>query len=791
MLSKLRFLILFLLPFCVVFPLVAQEEEAEQAKTEETAGGTEPEMEDEADTTIETTAGVWGNHFIEDSSKAEEYGEVPEGFLINSFKVAVDMENDRFLELRGRNVGLNNGQYSFDYGVDGKYEFYLDYSKIPHLFSRQGETIWTETSRGVWSLPDTLQQAIENLNPVANTDPSYAAGLLAQRRFISGLLTTAHPIDLRLQRNRTSTGFSFTPNVHWKYGVEYFLENRDGYRPFGTTFGFSWVTELPEHLDYDTQNFRASAQYSKNGRTLAVTYDLNLFNNEINRMIWDNPYRLTDRTYDGAYSTGDATSRAQLQLAPDSTSNMLSVAGATKVGKRGRFTGSLSYAMWNTEVDLLPFTVNTAIPVIPLPASTFNGEQNNLNLNLRYNTLIGSKGDFTANFRMFDHNNNNDRFNIGEYVRLDAVEEPLHRFSCDSQGNCVEVENPPTHLFAFSNNTFDLDFGWRLGSRLRWFAGYQFDRWNREERDTDQTDTNRFKTGIDYRGTDWMSLNVSYLHARRRSDEFDVDNPVAANPAGQLIEYLPLRRYDEANLNQNLFRAMVDFLPGDKAAFGVSFVLRNNEYVDTIYGIQQWDDYSIGLDFSYAFTADSTLNAWYEHAENDRDQRGRQTGAVACDSSTQDCTIFDWTINLLDKYNTFGAGYSRNFQDGKTSWNTSLTYSMADGNADFAAINEAAFIAANRRGPILDITAVDDTDLFTLRTGINCRVFRHAKIGVFYWYENYLIDDFAEDSLQTDLILIPNPVPGSSPFTGGTITLNAIQPDYEFHSGWVGFIFNW
>ena len=784
---------LILLLLFLALPVFAQEEEAEQAKPEtpsvmETEA--EAEQETESETIIESTAGVWGNHFEDESSKAEEYGELPEGFLINSFKVAVDLREDRFLALRGKNVGLNNAQYSFDYGVDGRYEYYLDHSKIPHFFSRNGETIWTETSPGIWSLPDTLQLAIENINPVPNTDPAYPAGLINQRRFISGLLTTAHPIDLRLQRNRTATGFSFTPNVHWKYAVEYFLENRDGYRPFGTTFGFSWVTELPEHVEYDTQNFRVSAQYNKPGRTFAVSYDLNLFHNEVNKMVWDNPYRLNDRTYDGAYSNGDASSRAQLQLAPDSTSNMLSVAGATKIG-RGRLIGSLAYVMWNTEVDLLPFTINSAIPVIPLPASTFNGEQNNLNVTLRYNTPVASKGDFTANFRLFDHNNNNDQFNIGEYVRVDAVAEPLHRFECDAQSNCVEIENPLTHLFAYSTNTFDLDFGWRLGSRMRWFVGYQFDRWNREQRDADQTDTNRFKTGVDFHGTDWLAVHASYQHARRRSDEFDVDGPVGPNASGDLIQFLPLRRYDVANLNQNLFRVMADLVPGDKTTVGFSFTLSDNEYVDTIYGIQRWDDFTIGVDFSYALSQATTMNAWYEHAENDRDQRSRQTGAVACDSRTTDCSIFDWTLNLLDRYDTFGAGFSVNFQEGKTNWMTNLTYSFANGNADFGAINEAAFIAANRRGPIVDLAAVDDTDLVSVKTGINCKVFRNAKVGVFYWFEKYLIDDFAEDSIQTDLIFIPNPLPGASPFTGGTITLNAVQPGYEFHSAWLGFIFNW
>jgi MtrB/PioB family decaheme-associated outer membrane protein len=789
MLRKFSFLLVMLLSLVVVISLSAQEQEEEKELSTTATDSTEPDVETE--TTIEATAGVWGNYFDEESSKAEEYGELPEGFLINSFRVGVEMQEGRFLQLRGRNVGLNNGQYGFDYGKEGRYDFYLDYSKIPHLFTRDGETIWTETSPGVWSLPDVLQLAIENINPVPNTDPTYNAGLAAQRRFISGLLDTAHPVDLRLQRNRTSSGFHYAPNLHWDYGVEYFLENRDGLRPFGTAFGFSWATELPEHVDYNTQNFRFAAQYNKNGTTLAASYDLNIFNNEINKMIWDNPYRLNDRTYDGAYTNGDATSQAQLQLAPDSTANMFSFAGGTKVGSRGRFTGSFSYIMWDTEVDLLPFTINTAIPVIPLPAQTFNGEQNNLNFNLRYSTPVASKGDFTASFRLFDHNNNNDVFNIGEYVRLDAVPEPLHRFDCDPQGNCVEIENPPTHLYEFSTNTFDLDFGWRLANRLRWFVAYQFDRWNRDQRDTDQTDTNRFKTGFDYHGTDWMSLHVSYQYARRRSDQFDVDNPVGTTASGDLIQFLELRRYDVADLNQNLLRTMVDFGIGDKTTLGFTFLLADNNYVNTVHGIQDWDDYSIGVDFSYALSAQSTFNAWYEHAENDRFQRVRQSGGSVCDPRISDCSIFDWTLGLLDKFNTFGAGFSTNFQEGKTNWNTSIIYTMADGNADFGAIDEAAFIAANRRGPITDIAEVDDTDLFAFKTGVNCKVFKSARIGVFYWYEQYLIDDFAEDSIQTDLIFIPNPLPGANPFTGGTITLNAIQPDYEFHTGWVGFIFNW
>ena len=84
---------------------------------------------------------------------------------------------------------------------------------------------------------------------------------------------------------------------------------------------------------------------------------------------------------------------------------------------------------------------------------------------------------------------------------------------------------------------------------------------------------------------------------------------------------------------------------------------------------------------------------------------------------------------------------------------------------------------------------VDDSDLFSAKTGVDFKITQQARIGVFYWYERYTIDDFAENQLQEDLIFIP--VPGAPPLVGGAITLNEIQPDYKFNSGWFGFIYNW
>jgi hypothetical protein len=313
-----------------------------------------------------------------------------------------------------------------------------------------------------------------------------------------------------------------------------------------------------------------------------------------------------------------------------------------------------------------------------------------------------------------------------------------------------------------------------LGKNLKWYAGYVFDHTSREDRDTDSTNTNRFKTGIDAITAKWLTLHFSYQYSQRRSDNFFVDNAVYL--------FAPLRRYDVANLNQNLVRAVADIQLSEAASLGANFILSNNNFPDSAYGVSKWNHFTIGADFSYAFKDNSNFNAWYEYDNEDRDQRARQSNS---DGSPATSPTRDWFVNLVDSYNTVGAGYTRTFRDNTVNWNVGVLYAVANGKADFNAGPELRPTGA------VDIPNIDDTDLFSFKTGVDFKITKRARIGLFYWYERYTIDDFAENQLQEDLIFIPNPVPGQPALVGGAITLNEIQPDYKFNSGWFGFIYNW
>ena len=751
--------VLIALFLALVFPVHAQETQTEPTTDEQTES-TETESTDTIEASEDTTAeidteiSVWTNYVDEDSSKAEEYGEVPEGFLVNHVSAEIWMKDDRNLSIRARNVGLNHGVYGFDYGVIGRYQLYVDYTKIPHLFSKSGEIIFTEDAAGVWAIADSIQGGIQNLNPfpVNSSDPAYSAALDQQRAFISSLLTEAHPTHLGLQRNRGTVGTTFAFASNWNAGVEYFRENRDGYRPYGATLGFSWLQELPEHIDYNTDRIRAGVEYANNGRTFTAAYEFSGFNNEFPVMIWDNPLRLTDRA---EQSAGDGTSRGRLQLPEDNHSNMLSFSGSSRIGK-GKITGAFAYNTWSLDVDLLPYTINSALPQVTLPSSTFNGELRNITANVRYYSPLFSKGIFTANYRFYDQSNNNDALLFTAFAPVDAS---------------VSIEDHQNHLYAFSNNTIDLDYQHSLTSSLRWLVGYSFSHWNREERDTDSTNTNSFRTQVDWLASDRTTVRARYQYDHRRSDEFNLGLPV--------YDVIPLRRYDTADLNRNLFRVTADFMFSESSTLGLTAGFQNNDYPDSLFGLQEGGYYSLGVDYSYALTAQSTLNAWYEHAQNTRDQKGRQSG-----SSPSTDPGFDWTGALEDNFDTFGVGYQMNFRDGNCDWDTDLIYARANGKQDL----EAG--AGVRPTGAVDLDNVDDTDHFSLKTNFAIKMFPRARFVIGYWLDTYTIDDFSENAIQTDQIIVTDPVTGSIS-KPGVILLNARQGDYTYHSGWLGFTYNW
>ncbi|HSP07014.1 MAG TPA: MtrB/PioB family outer membrane beta-barrel protein, partial [Acidobacteriota bacterium] len=446
----------------------------------------------------------------------------------------------------------------------------------------------------------------------------------------------------------------------------------------------------------------------------------------------------------GAYVNGDGTSLGQAQLPADNTANTINITAGTNLGD-SRISGMFAYSRWSDSVDLLPFTVNTGITPIPLPANTFNGKMDNITVNLNYLAQIGANGTFTARYRLYDLSNKSDQLFISQYVRLDQNVEDL---------------NEENNLFAYKYHTLDLDLGWKLKHDLVWHVAYGYFRRDLDFREVNKTTTNSFKTSLDWLASEETTVRVSYQYAQRRFDQFADDNPTYA--------VIPLRRYDIADVNVNTLRGEAEFSAGEKSSISINGSYGKNDYNQSDFGLQAVKEYTVGLDYSYAAGASTSLNLWYEFQNLTSDQKGRQSGAAPSTDPRA-----DWTANLVDKYNTFGAGFSTGILNKKAVWDTDVSYAKADGAANLASPPGGAPDGA------LSLANANDTDLITVKTSVNWKCSDHTRLIAGYEFEKYLIDDFAEDTIKADLVQY------------GSILLNAIQPRYLYHVGWIGMIFNW
>ena len=118
-------------------------------------------------------------------------------------------------------------------------------------------------------------------------------------------------------------------------------------------------------MPYDsrTNDLTIGTEWMKGRNMLRVAYNGSWFNNLADTLVWDNPLRLTDSSTSGPGS-------GRMALWPTNSAQTVSAAGYSKFQHQTQLTGFISYGFWNNDQPLQPFTINSALPQIPLPRAT-------------------------------------------------------------------------------------------------------------------------------------------------------------------------------------------------------------------------------------------------------------------------------------------------------------------------------------------------------------------------------------------------------------------------------------
>jgi MtrB/PioB family decaheme-associated outer membrane protein len=633
--------------------------------------------------------GVRGTHFGSGSDEArfERYRDLRNGPVLEGFRYASDTASRTF-KAQADHVGYRDQRYSAAYNDYGKLKFAVQWNQTPLFYSRDTATLFTAPSPGVLTLDDALQSGLQS----GTTTLAVAVG--QARRF-----------DLRSQRDVFSLKltYSATGNVDWHLSIR--NTTKTGNQPWGGTFGFSDAVELPVPLDTRTTELGTALEWA-NARGMArLGYDGSYFRNQIGTLTWDNPLRAADSPTAGP-------SQGRMALWPDSNMSAATATGVLNLPWRSHAAAYVSLANWSQNDPLIPFTINSALPAIPLDRTAADAQARVTAMTYSFTSRPTSSLWLSARYRSYDFDNRTPVFNVAKTVAYDT--------------SVAAFAPGGTSPYWLTRRTFDVDASVTPVPYTALRVAYTREQFSQTFRTFDTTNEDTVRLSADATGVSWLTLRTVYEHARRTGS--GVDEQVLDD----IGEQVSLRQFDISNRNSDRWSAIVQVTPrsslsfngtaavGKEARPGAAFGLRNNHN-------HTW---SAGLDFVPRDAISMGVSYTYEKYDALQASRQANPGAQFVDPTR------DWTTDGADTARTLSASMDLIKVWPKTDIRFAYDYSHAESLYVYGLGPNTTLT------PVVQLPAVVNA---LQRGTVDVRYYltRHVALGGVYWYDRYRVNDFA------------------------------------------------
>ena len=539
-----------------------------------------------------------------------------------------------FFNTDAKNIGQDNQYYYLGGGRYGKYNVDLYYDEIPHRFQFNQATLYSGVGSQNLILPDSLQADLQALDG----DP------VAQANRLNAAYTTANIGDPKTQRKKLGLNMDLVTFDPFSVRFEFAGEKKEGTRPLFGAFGLRSALELFEPVNNETLDMKLIAEYAKKEYFINATYYYQNFNNKLDTLTFDNPFRIDD-------ALGNP-SKGQLDLDPDNNFHNFSLSGAyMDLPWRTRLTGTLAWGWMRQNDALIPFTTNTALapPTVPfdytnpanLPTQKADVSVNTALYQFALSSSPLTYMHFKGNFRHYNYDN-----------QTDQVAFPDGYVNSDTTPVVGTLPNPISTLpSSYSMTKADFDLGFDVWTQTRLGLKYTYNLTKRTNREVDRQSDNVFGASVDTNPLNWMDLRLAYDRTETEISDYNFDVYLKS---GQDLRNLPaLRKYDQADVSRDRLRFNTNVYPIDNLILGGSFVYGRDRFKDSPYGLIGNKYYSFSLDASYALTDRMDLNAYYVFEQYDNDQKAQ--GGFDADNDGIS-TVTDWRAEGRDIINTIGLG---------------------------------------------------------------------------------------------------------------------------------------
>ncbi|MDO8721665.1 MAG: MtrB/PioB family decaheme-associated outer membrane protein [Syntrophales bacterium] len=752
----------------------------------------------------EINAGVQQTKIDGAQQKSEEYRDLQNGFLVQDFRLKVDgVDSPYYLDLTVKNPVQENEYYRLQGGMHGRYNYEFFYDSIPHNFG-SGKLLLNDVGGGRLLIGDTIQQQLE-ANEILRSQrltsggvTSTAGGALinpndAQNQALDAGMTTivknlydsANTIQFGLKREKTGFGFDYSLFENMKVWTKFTNEQRTGNRRISagtyerynngnttTTAGvgdrghlvdFFQVAgiELPETIDYRTTTLNIGTGLYKKNWLLDAEYTFTDFGNEVDSLVWDNPFRFTSATATNAAATAPAlvgtanafnrgrSALGQLSLTPDSKSHDFSLSGSVELPLHSRFTGAISYGWITQDQAFLPYTLNTAISTIAgaagpgfdvtntanLPQQNLNGKVATLSQSYQLTTKPVEPLAVTLRYRYYDYNNKSDHITFPGYS---AFGDSFWRTAKNDKNAAVSNE-----ALSFTRQNADISADYQLLKSLTLMVEGFWEDWEREELRIDDTTEFGGGGGFIFSPTRSAKLKGNYRYAKRTVDGYKTGN-TKENP-----EAVGLANYDWAERTRNQADLKLQVTPLESLTVGLSGRYQKDEFgEDNRFGLKENKSMIGAIDVTY--TMSESLSFYANYVRESR-KGSMQSGAKddAFDNlatpAINETTIgaFNpenyWNTDIDEDVDTVGVGMTVQIIPNKLTLNAGYSFSLS--KMDFDTVNPNGAVKLANAAAQSWPTVENRYQEFKADLGYNFTA--NLKGGITYLYEKYTLDDFA------------------------------------------------
>lgn len=637
-----------------------------------------------------------------DEGRAQRYRDLRDGGTLEFLRFAKDSAT-RWFSVQVDHAGYRDQRYSAAYNDFGKWKGWFQYNSIPLFFSDLTKTIFSPEggAENVLRIPDAIQTGLQNKTlPYASVD------------------ALATPFDLRLKRTVTSFSATYTPTQHFDMTVNFLTSAKDGNQPWAGTFGFSDAVELPVPVQTRQTDLDSGLEWTNDHGSARIGYYGSFFRNEFTTLIWDNPLRITDSP-----TLGPLQGRETLW--PDNNLNSGNISGALNLPARSHATAYLSLGQWTQDNPLIPFTVNSALPVIPLDRQTSDAHARVTSMNYTFSSRPTDSLWFSARYKSYDFDNRTPVFHVANTVSYDTTVAPF------AEGG--------TSPFSLNRKMFEAAASFTPRRYSAFGVGYTREQVDQTFRFFDTTTENTLRVTYDVSGVSWLMARAVYEHAKRVGSGFD---ETALDDIGEQVS---LRQFDISDRTANRFSLVAQVTPVSSFSLNGNVTASNEDRPGTVFGLRSNDgrSYTIGAD--YVPRPSISVGAEYTWEKYTSLQASRQANpGPQFDDPTR-----DWTTDGADRARTFVGSMDLLKLLAKTDFRLSYTYSHAESLYVYGLAPVSTLAPPQQLPPVVN-------ELQRATADLRYRFTTHMGAGLVYWFDKYTVNDFAMGTQTLTTIAQPS-----------------------------------